>query len=77
MEVQHKSVKEISKTIGINNRNVIKQAMEYLRLLTVKINFTTTNEYARIVMCLDISATNANEAINFVRALNIRGFFCI
>lgn len=67
MEAQNKNVKETSKLIGITNKKVISQAMEYLRLLKIKTNFKTKNEYPRIVICLDISATKANETIDFVR----------
>lgn len=62
-----KNVKKISKIIGITNKTVINQAMGYLRLLKTKTNFTTINEYPRTVICLDISATKANETIKIVR----------
>lgn len=67
MEAQIQSVTQISKIIGITNKKVISQAMEYLRLLTIKTDYQTKNELSKIVMCLDISAMKANEKINFVR----------
>lgn len=67
MESQNRIVKKISNRIGITNKTVIDQALEYLRLLTIKTSLTSINEYPRIVMCLDISATKANETINIVR----------
>ncbi len=72
METQNKNVEDISKRIGITNKKVISQAVEYLRLLKIKTNFKgTKSEYPRIVLCLDISAANANEKFNFVRFYEI------
>lgn len=70
MEAQNKLANEIATIIGITNKQIINRAMEYLRRLKMKTNFKTKNEYPRIVLCLDISATQANETIDFVRKIN-------
>lgn len=62
------NVKSVSKIVGISNKKVILQAMEYLRLLEIKSNLKTQNEYTKIVVCLDISATAALATFNLVRS---------
>lgn len=62
-------VNDIAKLMGITNRKVINQVMEYLRLLKIKTNFRTKNELSRIVICLDISGTKADEKFNVVSTL--------
>lgn len=68
MEGQCESVEEISKIIGVTNKQVINRAIQYLRLLKIKTAFKSKNEYPRIVICLDISSAKANGTIDFVGA---------
>ncbi|KAJ6649222.1 Origin recognition complex subunit 6 [Pseudolycoriella hygida] len=71
MATFEKSVTEVSKILGISNKKVINEAIDYLTRLRTKATFKTKNELPRIVICLNISANNANEAINIDKALKL------
>lgn len=78
MEEESKNLNEISKKLGIDDRKIISKASEYLRLLKVKSNTLNINEYAKIVICLDVAATNANNAtFNPVRKYNLLTFLLL
>lgn len=62
-------VKDVSSKLEIDDKKVISKASEHLRLLQVKSNSLQITEYAKIVICLDIAATNTDTAFNPVRLM--------
>lgn len=64
MDEENKNLYDISKKLEINDKKVINKASEHLRLLKVRSTTLKINEYAKIVICLDVAATNTNTPFN-------------
>lgn len=60
-------VSDVSKKLEIDDKKVINKASEHLRLLQVKSSSLQITEYAKVVICLDIAASNTDTTFNQVR----------
>lgn len=66
-ETENKNLNDISKKLEITDTKVINKALEHLRLLKVKSSGLQIGEYAKIVICLDVAASNIDSTFNPVR----------
>lgn len=59
-------LQNVSRKLQINDKKVINKASEHLRLLEVKSSNVKLQEYAKIVICLDIATSHSDDVFDQV-----------